>query len=86
MENKPKGISLRKALAEIDGRIRVVLSTERLTFHDFSQALVDAGVRNAIYLVGSTASGIYVDADGNRYKFGVDNDSPYDQINYLVWK
>ncbi|MDE6384040.1 MAG: hypothetical protein K2K79_06815 [Paramuribaculum sp.] len=86
VENKPKGISLRKALAEIDGRIRVVLSSERLTFHDFSQALVDAGVRNAIYLVGSTAAGTYTDTEGNRYKFGVNNDSPYDQINYLVWK
>lgn len=86
VENKPKGTSLRKALAEIDGRIRVVLSTGRLTFHNFSQALIDAGARNAIYLVGSTAAGIYTDVDGNRYRFGGTYDSPYDQINYLVWK
>lgn len=86
VENKPKGVALRKALAEIDGRIRVVLSNERLTFHDFAQALIDAGARNAIYLVGSRAAGIYRDADGNRYKFGAESPSPYDHINYLVWK
>lgn len=86
VENKPRGRSWRKALAEIDGRIRVVVSGQKLTFHDFSQALVDAGARNAIYLVGSTAPGSYTDADGLRHGLGgpAGADSPY--VNYIVWR
>lgn len=86
VENKPKGRSLRKALAELDGRICVILSLDRLTFHDFSQALVDAGVRNAIYLVGSTAEGRYVDESGTRHSFGKSDDTDRENVNYLVWK
>ncbi len=88
VENKPKGRALRKALAEIDGEICVVLSRERLTFHDFSNALIDAGVRNAIYLVGSNAAGFYVDEDGHRQTFGTigDTESRWENINYIVWR
>ncbi len=88
VENKPRGTSLRKALAEIDGRISVILSLDRLTFHEFSQALVDAGVTNAVYLVGSTAPGFYVDEQGTRFTFGKEsaNDKEWKNINYIVWK
>lgn len=85
VENKPRGKAIRKALAEIGGDIAVVYSHRRLTFHDFSQALVDAGVRNAIYLVGSRSSGFYVDADGNRFSFGNDKRQNIDNINFIVW-
>lgn len=85
VENKPRGKAIRKALAEIGDDIAVVYSHRRLTFHDFSQALVDAGVRNAIYLVGSRSSGFYVDADGNRFSFGNDKRQNIDNINFIVW-
>lgn len=85
VENKPRGKAIRKALAEIGGDIAVVYSHRRLTFHDFSQALVDAGVRNAIYLVGSRSSGFYVDADGNRLSFGNDKRQNIANINFIVW-
>lgn len=85
VENKPRGKAIRKALAEIGGDIAVVYSHRRLTFHDFSQALVDAGIRNAIYLVGSRSSGFYVDADGNRFSFGNDKRQNIDNINFIVW-
>lgn len=85
VENKPRGKAIRKALAEIGGDIAVVYSHRRLTFHDFSQALVDAGVRNAIYLVGSRSSGFYVDADGNRFSFGNDKRQNIANINFIVW-
>ena len=85
VENKPRGKAIRKALAEIGGDIAVVYSHRRLTFHNFSQALVDAGVRNAIYLVGSSSSGFYVDADGNRFSFGNDKRQNIDNINFIVW-
>lgn len=84
VENKPKGRAMRKALAEIDGKICVVLSEKRLTFHDFSQALIDAGARNAIYLVGSDAAGFYIAPDGTKVYFGSqENHLPG---NYIVWR
>ena len=84
VENKPKGRAMRKALAEIDGKICVVLSEKRLTFHDFSQALIDAGARNAIYLVGSDAAGFYIAPAGAKVYFGSqENRLPG---NYIVWR
>lgn len=86
VENKPKGRSLRKALAEWNGTTVVVLSHSRLTFHDFAQTLVDLGVANAIYLVGSEAFGFAVDAEGNRTEYGKEAPSPKASTNYIIWR
>lgn len=86
VENKPKGKSIRRALAEINGRICVVISNERVTFHDFSQALADAGASNAIYLVGGKAYGQYTKAEGERIRMGNTWDTKVKNINYLVWR
>lgn len=92
VENKPKGKSMRKALVEMDGKIGVVVSREKLTFHDFSQALADVGVSNAIYLVGGGAYGKYVDVDGDSFTFGQVWDKEIDgaaiqcNVNYIVWR
>ncbi|MGN0237456.1 MAG: hypothetical protein ACI4AK_05175 [Lepagella sp.] len=86
VENKPKGRSLRKALAEWNGTVVVILSHERLTFHDFAQALVDMGVTNAIYLVGSNAAGFAVDARGHRYDYGSEVPDSSASTNYIVWR
>lgn len=86
IENKPKGKSLRKALANIDGRVCVVLSRERLTFTEFAQALADIGTKNAIYLVGSKSYGFYKDDAGNRVPFGTNQQSQSANVNYIVWR
>lgn len=86
VENKPKGRSIRKALVEMDGIISVVVSREKLTFHDFSQALADVGISNAIYLVGGDAYGKYVDADGGTFTFGHEWDKKIGNVNYIVWR
>lgn len=87
VENKPRGRSLRKALAELeDGSIAVIISGQKLTFHEFSEALTAAGVRNAIYLVGSAACATYLDREGVLHTFGSFSESRYDNINYLVWR
>lgn len=86
VENKPRGKARRKALAEIDGTICVIMSTERLTFHDFSQALVDAGVSNAIYLVGADSSGFYRDVSGSRVSIGNPSGEWGKNVNYIVWR
>ena len=86
VENKPKGRSLRKALAEWNGTTVVVMSRNRLTFHDFAQTLVDMGVANAIYLVGSESFGFAVDAEGNRTEYGKEAPSPKASTNYIIWR
>lgn len=86
VENKPKGRALRKALAELNGKTVVVIGRKRQTFHEFSQTLVDLGVSNAIYLVGSLAYGYARDCDGNMIEFGLISDKAPENTNYLIWK
>lgn len=86
VENKPKGRSLRKALIERDGKISVVLSNDRMTFHDFSQSLVDLGVSNAIYLVGSSAYGFALDQSGTHHAYGIRSAVASPNDTYLIWQ
>lgn len=86
VENKPKGKSLRKALAELDGEPVVIMSREGMTFHDFSQSLVDLGVTNAIYLVGSNVYGFAVGEDGTKIEFGERLQEMHQNTNYIVWR
>lgn len=86
VENKPKGRAVRKALAETGGSFSVVVSTDRLTFGEFSQALCDAGVRNAIYLVGSSSFCSYTDAEGVRTVSCRRAGRVPENINFIVWR
>ena len=52
----------------------------------FSQALVDAGVRNAIYLVGSTSPGHYREESGRIVRFGKVEVRDSVQTSFIVWK
>ena len=61
VENKPKGKSIRKAVCDRGGEILIVMTQDSESFHDFAQALIDLGVSNAIYLVGSTSYGYFRD-------------------------
>lgn len=49
----PKGKKLRKALCLCEGRLTVVCTKDEESFHDFSEALIDMGITEAISLVGS---------------------------------
>lgn len=86
VENTPKGKSIRKALCDRNGEIMVVMSQTPESFHDFSQALVDLKVDNAIYLVGSSSFGYFRDGYNhlaiiyNKYKYG------YQYENFIVWR
>lgn len=86
VENKPKGKAIRKALAEIGGKICVVMSKEKLTFHDFSQLLIDAGARNAIYLVGSSSYGFYIDDKGEKILTGKAPWEEVENVSYIIWE
>lgn len=86
VENKPKGKSYRRALAETETGICVIVSNDRLTFHEFSQTLVTLGVRNAIYLVGGNTYGRYRTKDGKDVELGENAYTGYRNINFLLWK
>ena len=73
VENEPKGKAVRRAICERKGEVFMVESGTRESFHDFANALVDLGVDNAVYLVGSSAYGWAVDEKGERHEFGDEN-------------
>ena len=86
VDNKLKSSSLRKALAELNGEIVVIMNDKKQTLNEFSQTLVDLGVSNAIYLVGSTAPGFAIDGEGNRIDFGKNYETPSVNSNYIIWQ
>lgn len=91
VENNPKNKSERRAICDRYGEIFMVETLSKESFHDFSQALVDLGVDNAVYLVGSNAYGWAVSEDGSRHEFGVPNyyrgryKMPAN-TSYIVWR
>ncbi len=91
VENKPKGKAIRRAICDRRGEIFMVESGTPESLHDFSQALVDLGVDQGIYLVGSSAYGWAVDQAGTVHEFGEDNfysgrrRMPRN-TSYIVWR
>ena len=87
VENKPENRSYRRALCTLNGKIRVVYTTDRVMMNDFSTALVKLGVRDAIFLVGSTAHGWYRQAaDNSVVQLGYPVAPNMKYINYLVFR
>lgn len=91
VENTPKGKTIRRAICQLQDNVFMVESLTRESFHDFAQSLVDIGVNNAIYLVGTNAYGWSVDKDGITHEHGEDiwSDNPSTcpkNISYIVWK
>ena len=92
VENNPKNKAIRHSLCELDGKVVVVSSLDKESFHDFAQALADLGVRNAIYLTGAAAYGFCRDMDEAsgesiltewNHPF---NGREYRNVNYIVWR
>jgi hypothetical protein len=91
VENEPKGKSVRRAICDRIGEIFMVETYTTESFHDFSQALVDLGVDNAVYLVGSSAYGWAVDENGERHEWGILNihkgrHKMPKNTSYIVWR
>ena len=87
VENKPENRSYRRALCTLNGKICVVYTTDRVMMNDFSTALVKLGVRDAIFLVGSTAHGWYRQAtDNSVVQLGYPVGSRMKYVNYLVFR
>lgn len=85
MDIPPKGKTFRRALCYLDGKIKVVLTQDKESYHDFSQALVDLGVSEAISLVGGGAYIQYIEENGETVKQGLHVDNKPNSINYLIW-
>lgn len=86
IDNKPRGASLRKALARFGDVHAVVISRDRLTFGEFARDLADLGASDAIYLVGSKSYGFVRTPDGTRTEFGRLFTDAYPNINFIVWR
>ncbi len=80
-----KSQAIRRALCEIDGHQVVVETLDRASMHDFAVLLVDLGVNNAIYLIGSDAITTVTDLDGNRTPVIDTLWKPYKYINFIYW-
>ena len=88
VENEPKNKTMRKALCSRAGQIFIVVSESDESFHDFAQALVDLGVENAIYLVGSHSSfGWFINQEKVKTLFAPDvHRGTYKNENYIIWR
>lgn len=86
MENRPKGKALRHALCELDGHIVTVSSLDRESFHDFSQALEDLGVENALALTGADAYGFLRNDQGLQSWGDIRTWQTAPNVNFIVWR
>lgn len=89
--NEPKNKSVRRAICERKGEIFMIETLSKESFHDFTLALVDLGVDNAVNLAGSEAYGWAIDADGVKHEFGTPNfytgrGRMPKNTNYIVWR
>lgn len=86
VENEQKNKSVRKALCSRAGQIFIAVTESDESYHDFSQALVDLGIDNAISLVGSKyAFGWWINKDGVKTSFA-EGWRRYQRENYVVWR
>lgn len=82
----PKGKALRRSLCLLDGNICIIESTDRESYHDFSQALADMGVSEAISLVGGQALLLYRTSDSEAVMEGQTTDTPYPNTSYIIFR
>ncbi|MCF0174042.1 MAG: hypothetical protein HUJ95_01760 [Bacteroidales bacterium] len=85
-ENEPKNKSYRRSICQRQGETFMVHSTDKESFHDFTQALVDLGVDNAVYLVGSEAYGWAILPDGTKEIWGLVNHNQPQTTSYIVFR
>lgn len=83
--NRLKGKSVRRALAQSGRDFYIIESLNRESLYDFSEALVDIGITDALYLVGGNSYGFYR-VEGRLYEFGVKNTRSSSKTSYIVFK
>ena len=84
-ENRLKGKSIRRALARQDDDLYIIESINRESLYDFSEALADIGITDALYLVGGDAYRFYRNSsNGQVYEYG--ERKPLPAMNYIVFR
>ena len=88
VENKPKNKAVRHALCELNGKVVVISSLDKESFHDFAQSLADLGVQNAISLVGADAYGFIRTQNAGFSSWGTDVHrwKNAENVNFVVWR
>lgn len=87
VENNLRNKSLRKAMCVRGKEVFVAMTTTRESMHDFSQALVDLGVDNAIYIVGSYSFSMYRDSEGVLHQIsGQLSRMRQINVNFIEWR
>ena len=87
VENNLRNKSMRKALCVRGDEVFVVITHTRESMHDFSQALVDLGVDNAIYIVGSYSYSLYRDENGALHRVnGQPSRIKHKNVNFIEWR
>ena len=88
VENELKNKSVRKALCSRLGQVFIAVTEFDESYHDFSQALIDLGVDDAISLVGSKyAFGWYVNEKEEKTLFAQDiQRRTFKNENYIIWR
>lgn len=84
--NRLKGKSLRRAVARRDGddSVYVIVSLQRESLYDFSEALADYGMSDALYLPGGDAYAFFRNSGGVDY-LGTSREHIYPNTNYLLF-
>ncbi len=66
IENKPQHTNIRRALCQWNEKLVVIESAEKITLNNFSQALVNMGVANAINIIGGSEAQGWAITDTNQ--------------------
>lgn len=85
VENEPKGKAVRKAVCSRGEETFVVFTTSKESMHDFAQALVDLGVDNAVYLVGSQSNAFMRERNGDYHRLNNKWRKEARYTNYIIW-
>ncbi len=86
-ENKLKGKSLRRALAKQGTDLYIIESCNPESLYDFSEALADIGITEAIYLPGGNSYKRYRDGkDGKMYESTSNRIPVSPHLNYIIFR
>ena len=79
-----KGKSIRRALAQNEDGLYIVMTDERESVHNFSEALVDMGMKDAISLVGGNKAYMYWMQEDECWES--DDLANVDNRNFIVFR
>lgn len=83
---KNRDLCIRRALCLHNGMIKIITSENKVMINDFSEAIAQYGVNEALLLDGDQALQRYTDKDGKIHNIGKVLFSDMSQVSFIVWK